>query len=89
MTVRDSQTLKIAINSAHEGANGLSDENQARLAQLTTVLISGYLEVICRDVLLTYVERTSDKGVARFVGKRLKRIRSPEASNILELVRSL
>lgn len=61
---------------------------KARLAQLTTVLISGYLEVICRDVLLTYVEKTSDKGVARFVGRRLKRIRSPEANNILELVRS-
>ena len=86
MTVRDSQTLKIA--SAHEEANSLSDENQARLAQLMTVWISGYLEVICRDILLTYVEETSDKGVARFVGSRLKRIRSPEAKNILDLVRS-
>ena len=88
MSIRDSQTLEFTIESTSKDARSLSDENQSKLAQLMTVWISGYLEVTCRDVLLTYVEKTSDEGVARFVAQRLRRIRSPNVDEILKLVAS-
>ena len=88
MSVRDSRTLEIAIESARKEAQDLTNENQARLAQLITVWICGYLEVSCRDVLLTYAERKSNASVARFVRQRLRRIRSPDTAEILNLVRS-
>ena len=88
MNDRDTRTLEIVIDSACKEALNLSDENQSRLAQLMTVWISGYLEVTCRDVLLTYVEGRSGKTVARFVAQRLRRIRSPNINGILDLVRS-
>ena len=52
------------------------------------VWISGYLEVTCRDVLLTYAERRSNESVARFVGLQLRRLRSPNTRAILNLVDS-
>lgn len=88
MSVRDARTLKLAIDSTYEAALLSSDENQTRLAQLMAIWVSGYLEVTCRDVLLTYAEKNSDKRVARFVGQRLRRIRSADTEEILNLVRS-
>ena len=88
MSVRDARTLEIAIDSTYEAALGFSDENRSRLAQLMTIWVSGYLEVTCRDVLLTYTERRSDEAVVRFVGKQLQRTRSPNTEEILNLVRS-
>ena len=89
MSVRDSRTLEIAIESARKEAQDLTDENQARLAQLITVWICGYLEVTCRDVLLSYVEEHSDDAsVARFASQNLRRIRNPSTEGILELVKS-
>lgn len=88
MSVRDARTLEIAIDSTYESALGFSDEDRSRFAQLMTVWISGYLEVTCRDVLWTYAERESDEAVARFVGRRLRRIRSPNMDQILDLVGS-
>ena len=88
MSARDSRTLEIAIISAYKGARRLSYENQSRLAQLMTIWVSGYLEVTCRDVLLTYTENTSDASVVRFVDQRLRRLRSPDTKEILNLVGS-
>lgn len=88
MSVRDARTLEIAIDSTYEAALEFSDENQSRLAQLMTIWISGYLEVTCRDVLLTYTEGKSDESVARFVSQNLQRMRSPNTEEILRLVRS-
>ena len=88
MSVLDAQFLETSIDSTYEEALGLADENQSRLAQLMTIWVSGYLEVTCRNVLLKYTERKSDKAVARFVGQRLRRIRSPNTEEILSLVRS-
>ena len=53
-----------------------------------TIWVSGYLEVTCRDVLLTYTEGKSDKAVTRFVDQNLQRMRSPNTQEILKLVRS-
>ena len=88
MSLRDSRPLEIAIEAAREAARSLSDENRTRLAQLMTIWISGYLEITCRDVLLNYAERKSDESVARFVNRRLRRIRNPDTSEILNLVGS-
>lgn len=88
MSVRDARILETSIDSTYEEALELSDENQFRLAQLMTIWVSSYLEVICRNVLLAYTERKSDEAVARFVGQRLQRIRSPNTEEILSLVRS-
>ena len=88
MSVRDALTLEIAIDSAYKAAIDASHENRSRIAQLMAVWISGYLEVTCRDVLLTYAERRSDESVARFVGLQLRRLRSPNTRAILNLVDS-
>lgn len=95
MSFRDAQTLESAIDSTYKEALRLADENQfradenqSRLVQLMTIWVSGYLEVTCRDVLLTYTERNSDEAVARFVSQNLQRMRSPNAEQILNLVRS-
>ena len=88
MSVRDARTLEISIDSTYREALGLADENQSRLAQLMTIWVSGYLEITCRDVLLAYTERTSDKAVTRFVDQNLQRMRSPNTQEILNLVRS-
>ena len=88
MSVRDTQTLEIAIEEARRDSRSLSEENQARLAQLITVWICGYLEVTCRDVLLSYVELHSDASVARFASQNLRRIRNPSTEGILDLVKS-
>ena len=53
-----------------------------------TIWVSGYLEVTCRNTLLTYTENKSDKAVARFVNKQLERMRNPKTKEILRLVRS-
>ena len=53
-----------------------------------TIWVSGYLEVTCRNTLLTYTERKSDEAVTRFVDKQLKRMRSPNTEEILKLVSS-
>ena len=53
-----------------------------------TIWVSGYLEITCRDVLLTYTERKSDEAVARFVGQNLQRMRGPNTEEIFKLVRS-
>jgi len=88
MSVRDARFLETSIDSAYKEALELGDENQSRLAQLMTIWVSGYLEVSCRDVLLAYVENTSNESVTRFVSRRLRRIRRPNTSGILELVAS-
>ena len=88
MSFRDSHLLENAINSARNEARDLSDENQARLAQLMTVWASGYLEATCRDVLRTYAEQRAEPSVARFVSLNLDRFSSPKMGNIIDLVRS-
>ena len=89
MSVRDTQNLEVAIEEARKDSRGLSEENQARLAQLITVWICGYLEVTCRDVLLSYVEEHSnDASVVRFASQNLRRIRNPSTQGILDLVKS-
>lgn len=88
MSARDARILETSIDSTYEEALGLADENQFRLAQLMTIWVSGYLEVTCRDVLLTYTERKSDEAVTRFVNQNLQRMRNPNTEQILSLVRS-
>ena len=88
MSVRDARILETSIDSTYEEALKLADENQFRLAQLMTIWISGYLEVTCRDVLLTYTERKSDEAVTKFVDQKLQRMRNPNTEQILSLVRS-
>lgn len=88
MSVRDARILETSIDSTYQEALELADENQFRLAQLMTIWVSGYLEVTCRDVLLTYTERKSDEAVARFVGQNLQRMRSPNTEEIFKLVHS-
>lgn len=88
MSFRDSHRLENAINSARNEAPKLSDENQAWLAQLMTVLASGYLEATCREVLKTYAEQRADPSVARYVSANLERFNSPKIENILTLVGS-
>ena len=88
MSVRDARILETSIDSTYQEALELADENQFRLAQLMTIWVSGYLEVTCRDVLLTYTERKSDEAVARFVGQNLQRMRGPNTEEIFKLVRS-
>ena len=88
MSSRDVQTLETSIDSAYREALELSDENQSRLAQLMTIWVSCYLEVICRDVLVTYAEKKSDESIAKFVDKNLQRMRSPKTGAILDLVGS-
>ena len=88
MSVRDARILKTSIDSTYQEALELADEDQFRLAQLMTIWVSGYLEVTCRDVLLTYTERKSDEAVARFVGQNLQRMRSPNTEEIFKLVHS-
>ena len=85
---RNSRILEKEIESACRGARNLSIEDQSRLAQLITIWISGYLEVTCRNVLLSYAKRRSDASVARFVSQRLRRTRSPKTEEILRLVGS-
>ena len=88
MSVRDARILETSIDSTYQEALELADENQFRLAQLMTIWVSGYLEITCRDVLLTYTERKSDEAVARFVGQNLQRMRGPNTEEIFKLVRS-
>ena len=88
MSVRDARTLETSIDSTYKEALELSDENQSRLAQLMTIWVSGYLEVTCRNTLLTYTEKKSNESVARFVSKQLERMRSPNTEEILKLVGS-
>ena len=88
MSVRDARILDTSIDSTYQEALELADENRFRLAQLMTIWVSGYLEITCRDVLLTYTERKSDEAVARFVGQNLQRMRGPNTEEIFKLVRS-
>ena len=88
MSVHDARILETSIDSTYEDALELADENRSRLAQLMTIWVSGYLEIACRDVLLTYAENASNENVTRFVSKQLRRIRRPNTNGILELVAS-
>lgn len=88
MSARNAQRLVLAIDSAYKDALGASEERQSRLAQLMAIWVSGYLEVICRDVLLTYVESTSNESIVRFVSQNLSRSRNPKTQEILKLVGS-
>ena len=88
MSFGDSRSLEDTILSARHAAQALSDENQARLAQLMTVWASGYLEATCRDVLRAYAERRADPSVARFVSHQLDRFSNPKMEKIVDLVRS-
>ena len=88
MSFRDARTLGTSIGSTYREALELSDENQSRLAQLMTIWVSGYIEVICKAVLLTYTEKKSDEIVAKFVGQILQKMRNPRTKEISDLVRS-
>ena len=59
MSFRDARTLETSIDSTYREALEFSDENQSRLAQLMTIWVSVYVEVICKAVLLAYTERKS------------------------------
>ena len=89
MSFRDRQRLKTAIDSARNEALSpqLSDENKARLAQLMTVLASGYLETTCREVMLAYTQGRAQPNIVNFVSHKLSRIPNPKMENILQLIR--
>ena len=89
MSVPDVRTLEIAIDSTYEAARKFENENEnrSRLAQLMAIWVSGYLEVTCRDVLVTYVESTSNEIVASYVSQQLSRSRNPTTQEILKLVK--
>ena len=88
MSSRDLEGIQKAFESASEHATATEpSEDRARIAQFMVILASGYLEVACRTVLSVYAERNADPRVAGFVGKQLRRTRSPTVGNIAGLVR--
>lgn len=91
MSFRDSRRLETAIDSARSDAasSQLSEEEKARLAQIMTIWASGYLEAMCRGVVLEYTRKRAQPKVVHFVSRSLDRLPSPNMDNILNLVRRL
>ena len=91
MSFRDSRRLETAIDSARSDAasSQLSEEEKARLAQIMTIWASGYLEAMCRGVVLEYTKKRAQPKIVHFVSRSLDRLPSPNVDNILNLVRRL
>ena len=90
MSFRDAKRLESTIDAVFaEAKDGeLSVENQARLAQLVTVLASGYIEVKCRQVFTEYTTKRANPNVMRYVSAKLKRFRNPNMHKVVELARA-
>lgn len=89
MSFQDRKRLETAIDAARDEADlpQLSDENKARFAQLMTILASGYLEAVCRDVMLAYTGKRAHQNIVNFVSRKLSRTPNPKMENILQLIR--
>lgn len=88
MSFKDSRRLETTIVSIREEARELSIATQSKLAQLMTILASGYLEAMCRELLLDYVKQHADEKVYRFADRSLKRFTNPNMERIIRLVES-
>jgi len=84
----DSRRLEAEIRAACEEAKERSMANQSRLAQLVTILASGYLEATCREVLTSYAEKHAEAKTFRFVSRNLERFTNPRMQRIIEPVGS-
>ena len=82
----DRQRVENQIRSALGHAATVQDEVQGALARHTCVLISTYLEVAMREVVLGFIGNRSDDRVMRFCEACLRSFRDPNMEKILQLV---
>ena len=91
MNFRETQRLEAAIVSVFEDstAQELSAATISKLAQLATVLASGYLEATCREVVLEYTRKRANENIVHFVSRSVGRFANPKMDKMLDLLRSL
>jgi hypothetical protein len=65
-----------------------NDELRAELAKYLCVLVSGFLEVSCKEILVAFARKRCAPDTLRFVSSRLDWFRSPKTGNIADLLAS-
>ena len=82
----DRQRVENQIRSALSHAATVQDEVQGALARHTCVLISTYLEVAMREVVLGFIRDRSDDRVMWFCEACMRSFRDPNMEKILQLM---
>lgn len=81
--------LETRLNAAFSRAKATPDlETQGDLAKHLCVLVSGYLEVSIKALLLEHTRARSGTSVQRYVDSHLKRFSNPNAGKVLGLLGS-
>ena len=80
------QRVENQIRSTLTHAANVHDELQGALARHTCVLISTYLEVALREIVLGFIGNRSDGRVMSFCEGCLRSFRDPNMEKILQLV---
>ena len=88
MTYSERARIEHAIKQAYEtvSAQDLSVENQAWIAQIMTIWVSGYIEITCKDILRESSRNGTKPEIFKFVNWHLNRFQNPKMERILELV---
>ena len=88
MTYSDRARLESSINQAYElvTTQEVSVQNQAWIAQIMTIWVSGYIEATCKDILNEFSKNGSNPKVFNYVNWHLNRFQNPKMERILELV---
>lgn len=82
----DRQRVENQIRSALDHAATVQDDVQGALARHTCVLVSTYVEVAVREVVLRFIRLRSDERVMRFCEAYLRSFRDPNMEKVLQLV---
>ena len=81
--------LETRLNAAFSRAKATPDlETQGDLAKHLCVLVSGYVEVSVRALMLEHTRARSGTSVQRYVDSHLKRFANPKSQKLLSLLGS-
>ena len=82
----DRQRVENQIRSVLARSATAQDEVQGALARHTCVLVSTYVEVALRELVLRFIRNRSDDRVLRFCEASLRSFRDPNMEKVLQLV---
>ena len=78
----DKDRLESAINSAYQSIGNASLESSPWLVQIIVIWMSGYLEVVCRNVLRNYITSRAHEDIVNYVNDDLDKFTNPKLSKI-------
>lgn len=82
----DRQRVENQIRSVLDHAATVQDDVQGALARHTCVLVSTYVEVAVRELVLRFIRKRSDDRVMRFCEASLRSFRDPNMEKVFQLV---